>query len=214
MRHRETPWRAAMHPPSVHSFKLLAGRMEPVSARGIILDSGCGTGQSTRLIAAAYPDLNVIGVDRSAHRLGRLAGSEWPEEPWVHREENAWWLRADLPTFWRLAYEAGWRLERHYLLYPNPWPKPGQLRRRWHGHPVFPTLLGLGGQLELRTNWAVYAAEFRDAVQCLTGLECDIQDPSLSEISTPFEKKYRARGHDLFLLQLNLDAPEVARIPE
>ena len=123
-----------------------------------MLDSGCGTGASTRALARAHPDCLVIGVDKSVARLGRTGASAFP-----HREGNAVWLRAELSSFWRLALQAGWALERHYLLYPNPWPKPGQLQRRWHGHPVFPELLRLGGRLELRCNWEIYALEFAAA---------------------------------------------------
>ena len=58
---------------------------------------------------------------------------------------NAVLIRADLVDFWRLLADNGVRLARHYNLYPNPWPKIGHLARRWHGHPVFPALLELGG---------------------------------------------------------------------
>jgi hypothetical protein len=47
-------------------------------------------------------------------------------------------VRADLVDYWRLLAEAGIGLARHYILYPNPWPKIGHLARRWHAHPVFP----------------------------------------------------------------------------
>mmetsp|Transcript_15692 Transcript_15692/g.18104 ORF Transcript_15692/g.18104 Transcript_15692/m.18104 type:complete len:103 (-) Transcript_15692:284-592(-) len=35
------------------------------------VDSGCGTGRSTRLLATWYPDFVMIGVDRSLARLTR-----------------------------------------------------------------------------------------------------------------------------------------------
>ena len=37
----------------------------------VILDSCCGVGQSTRLIAKRHPNALVIGVDKSAHRINR-----------------------------------------------------------------------------------------------------------------------------------------------
>jgi tRNA (guanine-N7-)-methyltransferase len=112
-----------------------------VSAAGapLILDSCCGVGESSRLLARAFPNHYVIGVDQSASRLARGGGraAECPA--------NLDLVRADVVDYWRLLHEAGVRLDRHYLLYPNPWPKIGHLSRRWHGHPVFPTLLELGG---------------------------------------------------------------------
>ena len=37
----------------------------------IILDSGCGTGGATRLLARQNTDALVIGVDKSSRRLSR-----------------------------------------------------------------------------------------------------------------------------------------------
>ncbi|MDR0378706.1 MAG: methyltransferase domain-containing protein, partial [Candidatus Accumulibacter sp.] len=116
----------------------------------LILDAGCGTGESSLALAAKFPGHYVIGVDRSEARLRRrlAAPADWPP--------NLGFTRADLVDYWRLLRDEGVRLARHYLLYPNPWPKVGHLARRWHGHPVFPTLLALGGVLECRGNWHVY----------------------------------------------------------
>lgn len=159
----------------------------------LILDSGCGTGQSTRLIAAHNPDALVIGLDKSAVRLQKACPGPLPQ-----REGNILWLRAELAGFWHLAARAGWRLRAHFLLYPNPWPKPGQLKRRWHAHPVFPDLLRLGGTLELRTNWRIYAEEFASAVGLVSGYSPPVRTVTESDITTAFERKYQASGHELF----------------
>jgi len=181
-----------MHPPTVRLFDELYA-IVAAEQRPLVLDSGCGTGASTRHLAAAFPDALVIGVDKSAARLARTGAVQFP-----FRDGNAVWLRADLATFWRLARNAGWRLLRHYLLYPNPWPKPGHLQRRWHGHPVFSDLLALGGRLELRTNWSVYAAEFAWAATVLTGQALTPGAVPPGEALSPFERKYRASGHALY----------------
>lgn len=191
-RHTAAPWRGALHAPTVQAFRALQDELGAAPAP-LILDSGCGSGESTRRLAQDFPNHLVVGVDKSAARLARTGAAGFP-----HRRGNAAWLRADLATFWRLALDAGWRLERHYLLYPNPWPKPGQLQRRWHAHPVFPVLLRLGGRIELRTNWNVYAEEFAQAAAWSTGgaiapREIDVDDPI-----SPFERKYRASGHRLY----------------
>ena len=85
-----------------------------------------------------------------------------------------------------------------YLLYPNPWPKIGHLARRWHGHPVFPTLLELGGVLECRSNWRIYVEEFCFAVARLTPHTPRCEPYSPREALTPFERKYLASGHALY----------------
>ena len=158
----------------------------------LILDAGCGVGLSSHHLAAQFPAHFVIGVDQSADRLAR--GVDWPH-PAPH---NLLLVRADLVDYWRLLLDAGVRLARHYVLYPNPWPKIGQLARRWHGHPVMPTIVALGGQFECRSNWPVYVDECAAALTQLTANNvCSEQYEPVSPI-TPFEKKYLASGHLLW----------------
>ncbi len=191
-RHVAEPWLQPLHRPTTDAFAELE-KLGVGPDQRLVLDSGCGTGESTRRIAMMLPDCLVIGVDKSLTRLSRTGAVSFP-----YREGNAVWVRAELSSFWRLALHAGWRLERHYLLYPNPWPKPGQLRRRWHAHPVFPELLKLSGRLEMRCNWEIYALEFAAAVNRI--LKENVRPASLSdsEAISPFERKYRNSGHRLY----------------
>ena len=191
-KHMTTQWRQPLHAPTVKTFAaLVASGVDP--GQKIVLDSGCGTGVGTRQIAACYPDCLVIGVDKSEARLRTI-----PAGHFLYRERNVIWLRAELASFWRLALRAGWRLHRHYLLYPNPWPKPGQVLRRWHAHPVFPVLLQLGGPLELRCNWEIYAREFAAAAEMAGCRDVQLTKGVDSAITTPFESKYRNSGQTLF----------------
>ncbi|WP_136249035.1 tRNA (guanine(46)-N(7))-methyltransferase TrmB [Halomonas borealis] len=162
----------------------------------LILDAGCGVGLSTRRLAEAHPDCVVIGVDRSADRLSREHG-ELPG--------NARLVRADLVDFWRLALTAGWRPVRHYLLYPNPYPKAAHLKMRWQGHPVFPTILALGGRLELRSNWRLYVEEFALAVEQAAGRAAPVMahEPE-GDFLTHFERKYHLSGQPLWRLVAEL----------
>ncbi len=160
----------------------------------LILDTGCGVGLSTLHLAREFPDHYVIGIDQSEDRLTRNKSQNWPY-PWP---DNLVWVRADLVDYWRLWSEARLPLARHYLLYPNPWPKIGHLARRWHGHAVFPTLLSLGGILECRSNWSLYVEEFAAATRQVTGRTMQIQTLEASDPITPFERKYRDSGHTLW----------------
>lgn len=164
----------------------------------LVLDAGCGVGWSTLRLAERYPDHFVIGVDQSSDRIGRGKPLALPA--------NALFVRADLVDFWRLLRAADIRLARHYVLYPNPWPKIGHLARRWHGHAVFPDLLALGGVIECRSNWRIYIEELAIAIGLATGKVTSCQ-PWLPEGEplTPFEKKYLASGHALFRLVVDLD---------
>ncbi|PIE00449.1 MAG: SAM-dependent methyltransferase [Thiothrix nivea] len=162
----------------------------------VILDSGCGTALSTRHIARQNPDALVIGIDRSAIRLGKDYQAALPD--------NALTVRADLVDFWNLAVQAGWKLQHHFILYPNPYPKSVHLKRRWHAHPVFPQLLKLGGQLELRTNWSIYAEEFAFALR-LSGYAAARVEAFMPENCwTLFETKYYQTGQDLYRCRVQL----------
>jgi tRNA G46 methylase TrmB len=108
------------------------------------------------------------------------------------------------------------RPQRHYLLYPNPWPKKRHLGRRWHGHPVFPTIVALGGYFECRSNWRIYIDECASALNQLTGAKAQAE-PHLQTAGTasdwpgeedspitPFEAKYLASGHSLWRCRLQI----------
>jgi tRNA (guanine-N7-)-methyltransferase len=164
----------------------------------LILDAGCGVGLSTLHLAAQFPDHFVIGVDQSADRLAR--NTQWTGPA----PSNCIRVRADLVDYWRLMKTHMIRLARQYLLYPNPWPKIGQLGRRWHGHPVFPTLVALGGYLECRSNWHIYIEECCAALMQLTAKEVCAEPYRTPFAITPFEHKYQASGHALWRCSIQL----------
>lgn len=197
--HLQLQWQLQPHGPSSEAFRSLRHVLQDAPERPLIIDSGCGTGKSTLDIAGAFPDCWVIGIDQSARRLEQTGARRFP-----YCSGNIVWVRAELATFWFLAQQAGWTLSRHYLLYPNPWPKASQLRRRWHGHPVFPTLLKLGGVLEMRCNWAVYAQEFAAALEQIRGTEVRAQEFQADGISSAFETKYRQSGIPLWRVEVDL----------
>jgi tRNA (guanine-N7-)-methyltransferase len=196
-RHLATMWR---EPTATHASAAFAAlRAHLANAGALVLDSGCGTGESTDVLARRHPEALVVGIDKSALRLRARIGSDA-----IARVDNAIWLRADAAALWRLLAESGVQLAAHYLLYPNPWPKAAQLRRRWHAHPAFPHLLTLGGALELRCNWRVYADEFALALHA-AGEHAEIDAlPDDGAVLSPFERKYRAAGHALWRVRCEL----------
>ncbi|MCK0068710.1 tRNA (guanine(46)-N(7))-methyltransferase TrmB [Kordiimonas laminariae] len=160
-------------------------------AGSVVFDSCCGVGDSTRLIARDHPDHLVIGIDKSASRVTRERLQVDPE--------NMILRRADLNDFYRLMVTAGWQVEKHFVLYPNPWPKSAHLGRRWHGAPVFPYMLKLGGQFEMRSNWKLYLEEFQIALK-LAGHISELEAFEPEEYLTPFEKKYYESGQQVYRL--------------
>ncbi len=196
-RHLATEDRTPIVDHNRRAFETLRERLA-AEPRPLVLDSFCGTGHSTAQLAGRHPDHLVVGIDKSAARIAR------------HRRVNDrdyLLLRAECEPLWTLLARCGARLDYHYLLYPNPWPKPSQLQRRVHGHPAFAALLQLGGRLELRSNWQLYVEEFGVAthlagypgrVSRLPEEGADAADLSL------FERKYRRSGHRLWRFQAHL----------
>lgn len=187
-RHLQTADRSGLAAHSREAFAVMAGELDR-RPRPLVLDSFCGTGHSTAALAQRHPDHLVVGVDKSEHRLNRHAGGD---------SDNYLLLRAPCEDLWRLLVDHGLRLDYHYLLYPNPWPKAAHLKRRVHGHNSFPLLLELGGVLELRSNWQLYVEEFgtamhiagqRGRVACVPDGEAPL---------SLFERKYRASGQALW----------------
>jgi tRNA (guanine-N7-)-methyltransferase len=200
-RHLAAPFRKPYSAYNRAAFDASIERRQKVAPGApLILDSCCGVGESSVALALAFPDHYVIAVDQSESRLARNARPGSPPLP-----PNLDLVRADLVDYWRLMLDADIRLARHYLLYPNPWPKIGHLSRRWHGHPVFPALLELGGVIECRSNWRIYIEEFCFAVNRLTAHTAQCEPYSPQSPLTPFERKYLNSGHPLYRATARLE---------
>lgn len=156
------------------------------TTRGLILDSGCGTGRSSLILGERFPDKMIVGVDRSIDRLGRVArdltsGGDTQDINQDDRQhvqrvgDNVILVRAELVHFWRLWRQDGLLAEQHYLLYPNPYPKKSRLKQRWYAHASFPLLLLVSGgnPLVLRSNWELYLQEFVQAVEYASACQED-----------------------------------------
>lgn len=192
-RHLKSPF---LKPIAAHNQLAFEKAQDFVTARElpICLDSFCGTGYSTAQLAEKSTDRIYIGIDQSGNRLDKHG----PQQ-----SDNYLLVQAEAGDFWRLAVAAGWRIEEHWILYPNPWPKSAHLSRRVHGSPVFAALLALGGQLECRSNWQLYIEELGLVLDHL-GMPTDISRLAPAPPLTLFEKKYQASNHPLWRCSANL----------
>jgi tRNA (guanine-N7-)-methyltransferase len=187
-RHLKTPHLAAISAHNKEAYQLLTEKLAE-HPRALVMDSFCGTGHSTAILAERHPEHLVVGIDKSAQRLAK---HPYPES------DNYLLLHADCEDIWQLLLLDGLWVEFHYIFYPNPWPKKGHLQRRIHGHASFPLLLQLGGLLELRSNWQLYVEEFGIAMH-LAGHRGIVSKLAHHDTAlTLFEQKYRHSGHDLW----------------
>lgn len=170
----------------------LTQKQTPNQPKGLWLDSCCGTGFSTVQIARANPGRLVVGIDQSLKRLSKEA------DYLQNSPSNCLFLRTNCEDFWRLCVDANIRFEHHTIYYPNPYPKPAQITKRWHGHPVFPVLKALSADIEVRSNWPVYIEEFAAAWQQLTEQCLIVSELLIDRPVTLFEKKYAAGGQRLW----------------
>lgn len=190
-KHLQSPFQKPITEKSIKGFTHLSEKITTLN-QPLILDSCCGTGMSTQKLAVLYPQHFVIGIDKSLHRLGKR-----------HEKvgENFLYVHGDVIDYWRLMEKEKWPIEKHFIFYPNPYPKAEHFKRRFHGHAIFPTLLALSPYLEIRSNWKLYLEEFQQACQLSGRSNADLNIFYPNDAMTLFEKKYCDAGQMLYCLQ-------------
>ena len=190
------------HPISLtqhHIFDEIIATIPSNKGNKLILDSGCGTGMSTMILAEKYPDYFVIGLDKSQNRISR--NIDFNDHAHYKINDNAILARANLIDFWFLSHKNNLKFSKHTLFYPNPWPKSKHLMRRFHAHPIFPAMIQCTESLEVRSNWLIYLEEMKIA---LSGLGQTAVISELAPNNEPvslFEQKYFTDKQKIFVLK-------------
>jgi tRNA G46 methylase TrmB len=187
-------------------FKSIADLDQP-----IILDSGCGTGKSTVALGELYSDHLIVGVDRSLARLAKNGVYRDKDHP--QSNANVFLVRAELSDFWRLWLKSSLKFPvRHYLLYPNPYPKKRRYQNRWYAHPSFPLIRQLQSEkIIVRSNWRAYLEDFQTVMDISNDKSPPIyksdgittMDPNENSALTNFEQKYFDIGETCYELILD-----------
>ncbi len=195
-KHLATTWQKPINDFSREAFARVKEWLT-MEDRPLILDSCCGTGESTVRLAEKFPGNRVLGFDRSEVRLNKLVRK-------LSVPDNCFTIRANADDLWRQLVVANIHPVRHFILFPNPYPKAGQLNQRWHGSPVFPYLIALGGRIEVRSNWRTYLDELAVAITIATGVIARVEEYLPEVVLSAFEEKYRDSGHTLWRLSAQL----------
>ncbi|MGL1935573.1 MAG: tRNA (guanine-N(7)-)-methyltransferase [Fibrobacterales bacterium] len=202
VKHMTTEYKRPIQDHTKRAFERVLEQAKELGERPIILDSACGVGMSSFKLGAVHSDSIVIGIDKSQDRILK---SDWYAVNVARASgstlDNVIIERADVIDFWRLLVEANVAIEKHFILYPNPWPKQSSFKKRWQGHPIFPILCNVCNTIELRSNWKLYLEEFNRAY-AVAKLNTGIIEQLSPEVEclTAFEKKYGESGQDLWKL--------------
>jgi tRNA (guanine-N7-)-methyltransferase len=176
-------------------------------ARPLVLELGCGRGETTVARAEADPQRNFVGVDvRGArlHRGAELAGARGVR--------NVAFLRSTVQRLPDLLGDT--RAEEAWLLFPDPFPKRRYTRRRLTSPAflnIYRDILQPGAHIHLKTD---DVGLFRYTLQTLAAAEARIQQrcedlPAATlrgplMIQSAYESKFRAEGRRIHYLCFSL----------
>lgn len=160
------------------------------------VEVGCGVGFHPIRYARSNPDRFLIAIEHTHTRFEKF------ERRLAHHEkfENLLAVHADAVE-WVTHSLSPESVDRYFFLYPNPWPKSGDEKKRWYAMPFMEKVietLKAGGTLRLATNERDYAEGAREFLKREWGLtlleEQQLKGVGAQSPRTHFEKKYLERG--------------------
>jgi trans-aconitate 2-methyltransferase len=83
-----------------------------------IIDLGCGPGNSTSVLAARWPDAEIVGLDNSASMI-QAARAEQPNRTWIVRDIAQWAATKGEPVDVVFSNAALHWIENHERLFPK-----------------------------------------------------------------------------------------------
>lgn len=168
------------------------------------IEVGCGVGLHPIRYATENPDRYLVAIEHTRIKFEKFAGRLAHHAPF----QNLLAVHADAVE-WITHFVPDASVSRYLFLYPNPWPRPGDERRRWYAMPFMEKVIETmkpGATLELATNEPFYAEGARRFMTEEWGLklvsDTELRSEELKEYRprTHFERKYLARGQVCFNL--------------
>jgi tRNA (guanine-N7-)-methyltransferase len=168
------------------------------SAAPVILEIGCGMGETTAIIAAAQPQHNFIGIEVHTPGVGSLL-----KEIATRELTNLRVIQHDAVEVVRDMIAPG-SLAGIHIFFPDPWPKKRHHKRRLI-QPAFVHQLALrlapGGYIHCATDWEAYAQQMLEVLSAELLLRNTAQDfvprPDYRP-QTKFETRGLRLGHGVW----------------
>ena len=166
----------------------------------IDIEIGCGVGLHPITYASNHPNRSVIAIEHTREKY----------EKFTRRIKSHQKLNNLIPVHanaisWISHMVPEGTVSRYFLLYPNPYPKPRDLGKRWYAMPFMQQLiksLKQGGTINLATNCLFYAEEAKSHFNSCWGLKLsssrELDISNLAEARTHFEYKYLERKEKCF----------------
>ena len=185
----------------------LFGREAP-----LVLEIGCGMGETTAAIAAAHPEINFLGCEVFGAGVGAL--SKRIEEMGL---ANIRICRHDAIEVVRDMIPEN-SLAGVHIFFPDPWRKARHHKRRLI-RPDFTALLAsriaLGGYLHCATDWENYAEQMLEVLQAEpqlenlhgSGFSPVMANPLCERPCTKFQARGERLGHGVWDLVYTRVAP-------
>ena len=189
----------------------LFGRTAPLR-----LEIGFGHGEFISGMAEAHPEEDFIGVEYDILRVTKTA-----HKCLLLGAENVCLFAGEAHAFVRHRLQPA-SIQRTYILFPDPWPKPGHRRRRLINRAFLLDLthaMAAGGQLMFASDTHNYALQVLSQMTTLPGMWRALY-PSGYRIDIPtrfptvFERYKKSEGCTICYVALErTDLPPPARAP-
>lgn len=173
------------HRAAALDLSVVFGRSAPV-----ILEIGCGMGETTATIAAAHPEHDYLGIEVHAPGVGSLL-----KEIATRELANLRVIRHDAIEVLRDMIAPG-SLAGIHIYFPDPWPKKRHHKRRLIQPPFVHELalrLVPGGYLHCATDWEEYAQQMLEVLSAEPLLRNTAAGFALRPAWRP-QTKFEARG--------------------
>lgn len=189
----EMPRRGIPHGPGLLDFAKVFGREAPV-----VMEIGCGMGETTAVIAAAQPGRDFIGIEVHTPGVGALL-----KEIATRDLANLRVIQHDAVEVVRDMIPPA-SLAGIHVFFPDPWHKKRHHKRRLIQPPFVRELalrLAPGGYFHCATDWEDYARQMLEvlgAEPLLENTAADFAPRPDYRPATKFEQRGLRLGHGVW----------------